>query len=99
MPVALASCCAVHKLHAACSREGGGAGRAADVGPEAVQGALEDVALVLRRVAPDSQAALLEAVASLADRSPSKVVHAHVWGLCFRRCTSCHRGSTAACLL
>jgi hypothetical protein len=38
-----------------------------------VQSVLEGVALMLPRVTPESQAALLEAVASLADRSPSKV--------------------------
>ena len=59
---------------------------------------LEDVALVLPRVAPGSQAALLNAVASLAARSPSKVMRANTWSLCFHRCSSSPQVSTGCCL-
>ena len=71
-----AVCYEALQLHHACSSgesAGSGTSRASEAAPEAVQSALEGVSLMLPRVTPQSQAAMLEAVASLADRSPSKV--------------------------
>lgn len=62
-----------------------GSGKGSEAAPEAVQSALQGVALVLPCVTPESQALLLDAVASLATRSPSKVpLHLHTMHHTFR---------------